>query len=168
MSGSGSGSGSNRGSGSGSASGSGSSADFIAKITSTQAVLQSVNDLFTNKYMTQLSNGESLSTQSTGLDDEVISLKAKLARVQSISDTYDREYLDRMPDKKRGFFHSLGISTLQDWVLLIFFILYTIISLGLVAIVFMTSRYSVFGAFFVAISAVTVGTLITAMIVRFA
>jgi len=118
--------------------------------------------------MTQVSNWGSLSTQSTGLDDQVITLKAKLAKVKSISDTYDREYLDRMSDKKSSFLHSWGISTLQDWVLLIFFILYTIISLGLVAIVYMTSRYSVFGAFFVAISAVTVGTLIVATIVRFA
>jgi len=124
--------------------------------------------MFTNTYMTQVSNWGSLSTQSTGLDDQVITLKAKLAKVKSISDTYDREYLDRMSDKKSSFLHSWGISTLQDWVLLIFFILYTIISLGLVAIVYMTSRYSVFGAFFVAISAVTVGTLIVATIVRFA
>jgi hypothetical protein len=157
-----SGSGSNRGSGSGS------SADFIARITSTQATLESVKDTFTNTYMTQVSNGGSLSSQSTGLDDQVITLKAKLAKVKSISDTYDREYLDRMSDKKSSFLRSRGISTLQDWVLLIFFILYTIISLGLVAIVYMTSRYSVFGAFFVAISAVTVGTLIVATIVRFA
>jgi hypothetical protein len=153
-------------------SGTGSNTDFIGKITSTLATLQAVNDMFINEYMTQVSNGGSLSNQSNGLDDQVLTLKAKLAKVKSISDTYDREYLDRMSEKKSGrqttFWGSWGVSTLQDWVLLIFFVLYTIISLGLIAIVFMTSRYSVFGAFFVAVSMVTIGTLIVATIVRFA
>lgn len=77
-----------------------------------------------------------------------------------------------MSEKKSGrqttFWGSWGVSTLQDWVLLMFFVLYTIISLGLVAIVYMTSKYSIFGAFFVAVSMVTIGTLIVAAIVRFA
>lgn len=143
-------------------------AEFVTQITSTQSMLQTVDDLFNNKYSTQVSNGGSLKSQSTDLDDTVIALKAKLAKVKSISDTYDREYLDRMTTKKVSFWQSRGISTLQDWILLIFFVLYTIISISLIGMVFMLNKYSVFSILLMVGALGMLGTLFVGVIVRFA
>jgi len=169
---SGSGSGSDIGSGIGSGLGSGTGTDggsaFTAQIVAAQRLLQSVQSSFNNEYSTQISNTGSLSTQSSDLDDQVLTLKAKLAKAKKISDTYDREYLDRMAFSSSSFLRSRGISTLQDWVLLIFFSLYTIIAIGLTVIVFMTSKSPLFGTIIMASMGLAVGTMIVALIVRFA
>ncbi len=141
---------------------------FTAEVIDAQNLLTSVKGTFDNKYSTQVSNGGSLTTQSSNLDNHVLTLKAKLAKAKKISDTYDREYLDRMATSSSSFWRSRGVSTLQDWVLLIFFTLYTIITISLVIIVFMMSRSPLFGTLITAGMGLAVGTMIVALIVRFA
>jgi hypothetical protein len=138
-----------------------------AQITAAQNLLQNIQNTFNNQYSTQVSNGGALSSQSSELDNEVLRLKGKLAKLKRVSDTYDREYLDRM-ENKGGFWRRRGISTLQDWVLLFFFSLYAIIVLGLIAMVIMSSRSPVFGVLIVAGMGLVIGTMIVALIVRFA
>ena len=141
---------------------------FTAQLVAAQNLLTSVKSSFDNKYSTQVSNSGSLTSQSSDLDNQVLTLKAKLAKAKKISDTYDREYLDRMVSSSSSFWRYRGVSTLQDWVLLIFFSLYTIIAIGLVIIVFMMSRSPLFGTLITAGMGLAVGTMIVALIVRFA
>jgi hypothetical protein len=142
---------------------------FIAQVIAGQNLLSSVKSTFDNKYSTQVSNGGSLTIQSSNLDNQVLTLKAKLAKAKKISDTYDREYLDRMASSpSSSFWRSRGVSTLQDWVLLIFFSLYSFIAIGLVFIVFMMSDSPIFGTLITAGMGLAIGTMIVALIVRFA
>lgn len=142
---------------------------FIAQVIAGQNLLSSVKSTFDNKYSTQVSNGGSLTIQSSNLDNQVLTLKAKLAKAKKISDTYDREYLDRMASSSSSnFWRSRGVSTLQDWVLLIFFSLYSFIVIGLVFIVFMMSDSPIFGTLITAGMGLAIGTMIVALIVRFA
>ena len=128
---------------------------------------------------------ESDSTIQQGdLNTKLVTLKAKLASVQRVSDTYDREYLDRMADRKISFWQLRGITTLQDWILFFFFLLYAIVSVGIAAMVYMNSRTfnsstgsnsgflrpmaPIFNVLMVLGAAFVIGIMITATIVRFA
>jgi len=107
--------------------------------------------------------------QLSGLQENLVQLRAKLASVRKISDTYDREYLDRMADKPLNSFWRLrGVSTLQDWVLLVFFFIYGIITLTLVVMVVMFSKAPVFNGVMLLGTALALGIMITGVIVRFA
>ena len=108
--------------------------------------------------------------QNEALQNTIINLKSKLANLKTMADTYDREYLDRMADKPlSGFARSRGISTLQDWVLLLFFIMYAIISIGM-ALLVVTSNgpNAMFNGLMIVTFSFSLGVMLTAAIVRFA
>jgi len=88
--------------------------------------------------------------------------------MNTVSDTYDREYLDRVSDKPiTGFWQARGVSTLQDWVLFFFFTIYGIISLGLFFLVISMSDSPVYAGGMIAISSIGIGIMITAVLIRF-
>jgi len=96
-------------------------------------------------------------------------LKARLANVKKISDTYDREYQDRVVDKPlSGFWRSRGVTTLQDWVLFFFFVIYAVLSLFFTGVAFTTSTNPIFNSFMILATSFSLGVMITAVIVRFA
>jgi ribosome-binding ATPase YchF (GTP1/OBG family) len=85
-------------------------------------MLDSVKDRF-SRYDELRQRSATSIDQNDELNNTIVNLKSKLANIKTAADTYDREYLDRMADKPlSGFARSRGISTLQDWVLLLFFI----------------------------------------------
>ena len=144
--------------------------------------LSDVQQLYT-RYSAPNSNAATGATQDRELQTTLVNLKAKLANVKKVSDTYDREYLDRMADRKISFWQLRGITTLQDWVLFFFFLLYTIVSLGLASMIYMnssgftstnsSSRFfrpmsPLFNVVMLLGSAFVIGIMITATIVRFA
>lgn len=138
---------------------------FTSQVTSAQQMLQSTRDLF-DQYSVRSGSRISADSQLTGLQQNIAVLKAKLANVKKVSDTYDREYQDRMADKPlSGFWISHGVSTLQDWILLIFFLLYAIVSLFFVV---MVSTKSLFYGFMVLASSFIFGVMISATLMRFA
>jgi hypothetical protein len=143
--------------------------DFTPQLTSARTMLQNIDDMFRNTYSTQISNNASSVKQLAALQQNVTTLKARLANVKKISDTYDREYQDRMNDKPlSGFWRSRGITTLQDWVLFIFFLIYAILSVSLAVIALTTSTAGGFNAFMILATSFSLGVMITAVIVRFA
>lgn len=144
-------------------------AAFIQQATSIDRLLTEVNDMYTNTYSTQVSGSVANSQVQLGeLDNEVISLKAKLERLKTVSDTYDREYLDRMEEKPLGgFWRSRGVSTLQDWVLLSFFVLYTFITIGLIVLAVMNVTYPLIYVVFISLISFVTGIMIAAVLVRF-
>jgi hypothetical protein len=147
-----------------------SAADFNSQATATLGLLNSTKDIYTNKYLTQNSNSKSSNSQLSSLNQQVKTLKAKLANVKNISDTYDREYQDRLVDKPlSGFWRARGIITLQDWVLFFFFVVYAIIGVGLTAIAAASSATNgFFNGFVVGSVAFCFGVMISATIMRFA
>jgi hypothetical protein len=143
--------------------------NFLSQVLSLQKLLQSTRDTYNNTYVTQLSNSGSSNVQLTGLEQTLVQLRAKLANVRKISDTYDREYLDRLADKPLNSFWRLrGVSTLQDWVLLIFFFIYGIISLSLVVGVVMFSSAPLFNGVMLLGASFSLAIMIVGVIVRFA
>ena len=143
--------------------------NFLSQVLSLQKLLQSTRDSYNNTYMRQISSAGSSNMQLSGLQENLVQLRAKLASVRKISDTYDREYLDRMADKPLNSFWRLrGVSTLQDWVLLVFFFIYGIITLTLVVMVVMFSKAPVFNGVMLLGTALALGIMITGVIVRFA
>ena len=131
--------------------------------------LNSIKDRYDRYNELKQSSGTSIK-QNTGLQDTLTTLKSKLANVKRVADTYDREYLDRVADKPlSGFWQSRGVSTLQDWILLLFFFMYTIISLGLVFLVITAAdRSALFNGFMILSFAFSLGVMLTVVIVRFA
>ena len=138
---------------------------FIEQATSIDRLLTAVDELYTNRYVRGSGNSY---IQLGDLDNEVISLKAKLERLKTVSDTYDREYLDRMEEKPLGgFWRSRGVSTLQDWVLLSFFVLYTFITIGLIVLAVMNVTYPLMYVVFISLISFVMGIMIAAVLVRF-
>ena len=143
-------------------------AAFIQQATTIDRLLTEVNDLYTNTYSRQVSGSGNSHTQLGELDNEVVSLRAKLERLKTVSDTYDREYLDRMEEKPLGgFWRSRGVSTLQDWVLLSFFALYTFITIGLIILAVMNTTYPLTYVVFISLISFVMGIMISAVLVRF-
>ena len=143
-------------------------AAFIQQVTTIDRLLTEVNDMYTNTYSRQVSGSGNSHTQLGELDNEVVSLKAKLERLKTVSDTYDREYLDRMEEKPLGgFWISRGVSTLQDWVLLSFFALYTFITIGLIILAVMNVTYPLMYVVFISLISFVTGIMIAAVLVRF-
>lgn len=143
-------------------------AAFIEQATSIDRLLTEVNDLYTNTYSRQVRGSGNSHTQLGELGNEVVSLKAKLERLKTVSDTYDREYLDRMEEKPLGgFWRSRGVSTLQDWVLLSFFVIYTFITIGLIILAVMNVTYPLMYVVFISLISFVMGIMIAAVLVRF-
>lgn len=143
--------------------------NFITQTTATQRMLESVNDMYTNRYSRLESNSGGANSQMNSLQNNVVALKAKLANLKKVSDTYDREYMDRMMDKPLGgFWRSRGVSTLQDWVLLIFFTLYALISLGLTALTAFNTYNPAVNCLLILLTSFVLGIMIVAVLVRFA
>jgi hypothetical protein len=141
---------------------------FIQEATSMDRLLTEVNDMYTNTYSRQVSGSGNSHTQLGELDNEVVSLRAKLERLKTVSDTYDREYLDRMEEKPLGgFWRSRGVSTLQDWVLLSFFVIYTFITIGLIILAVMNTTYPLTYEVFISLISFVMGIMISAVLVRF-
>ena len=143
-------------------------ASFPARLTTTTNMLNNTLPNLFNQYQTMLRNSASLTTQNNGLQTQVNSLRSKLADIKKISDTYDREFLDRIAGTKRGFFEAFGVSTMQDWLLLIFFGLYGLICLSLLGFVLVKSTQKIQSALAVIVFSVFIGILLTGIIMKFA
>jgi hypothetical protein len=66
-----------------------------------------------------------------------------------------------------GFWRSRGVSTLQDWVLLSFFVIYTFITIGLIILAVMNVTYPLMYVVFISLISFVMGIMIAAVLVRF-
>ena len=142
---------------------------FVADVTSAQRMLEIASDLHRNQYSTLLGNRGGAGAQANTLQNQVIALNAKLENVKTLSDTYDREFLDRTSGKNPiGFWQSRGLSTLQDWVLFFFYLVYGLITLAILLLVMTFSDAALYSGFMVIALSVILGVMMTAVIIRFA
>ena len=141
---------------------------FPARYTTALNMLNTTTTNLYTQYVSAQTTGGNLLKQNTELQTQVTNLNAKLATIKKAGDTYDREFLDRSPtNTKRGFFNRNGISTLQDWLLFMFFVSYAFISLTILIFTVMASRYKLYAGFMVFIVSFIIGVMMSAVIMRF-
>lgn len=141
---------------------------FPARYTTT---LNTLNNTATNlfqQYITVQNSSTSIGNQSRGLTAELIGLKSKLASIQKQGETYDREFLDRSAGKNNNnVFRRNGISTLQDWLLFIFFVAYAIIAVSMIAFVASSAVNKLYVAAMGLAIALIFGVMMSGVITRF-
>ena len=120
------------------------------------------------QYLSLQQSSTSLTSQNSTLAAELTQLKAKLAGIQKQNETYDREFLDRSAGKKNyGMFRRNGITTLQDWILFLFFVGYALICLIVLLYYILNNP---FNSYYV-VMGITVctifGIMMSAVIIRF-
>jgi hypothetical protein len=132
------------------------------------ANLASITSLYNDKYLTLVSAVGRYSEDRAKLQDTIDSLDTKIKLKNITLSTYDREFLDRRASEQPYTFWRLrGVSTLQDWVLFVFFVIYGIIC-ATALLITLISQYPVYNFCLVLLSSVAIGIMITATIVRFA
>jgi hypothetical protein len=132
------------------------------------ATLASITSLYNDKYLTLRSSLGTFSPQRAQLQESIAELDKKIKLKNSTISTYEREFLDRKAlENPFTFWRLRGVSTLQDWVLFIFFAVYGILCITALALTFL-SQYPLYNFLVVLLSSFTIGIMITATIVRFA
>ena len=133
--------------------------------------LNNIGNMYTNTYLS-LKNGSSGSSQNTlqinKLQATLDSIQRKIDSTEDVISTYEREFKDRYElESPFTFWRKRGISTLQDWILFSFFLVYTLVCLCLVGLCFNT-EYMFYNIIIVTLCCFVTGILIAATIVRFA
>jgi len=131
--------------------------------------LTQVTDIYTNRYLTLQSNGNSvIVAQKKKLEETLARMTSQLQEKNHIIETYDREYLDRkIHDTPFTFWRLRGFSTLQDWVLFIFFFIYALICLALLTVTLYTPN-KLYNFVIILITSFSIGVILVGTIVRFA
>jgi regulator of replication initiation timing len=141
---------------------------FPARFTTAKNMLNTTTTDIFQQYIALQQSSSSLTSQNNTLTAELTELKAKLAGIQKQNETYDREFLDRSAGKKNsGVFRRNGITTLQDWILFLFFIGYFLICI--IVLVYYV-RNSPFNGYYLlmGIAICTIfGIMMSAVIIRF-
>jgi len=140
---------------------------FPARLTTTKNLLTNTLPALFNTYQTQITNSESLINQRNSLNAQVKSLESKKKDIEKSSDTYHREFLDRTAGSSRGFFQRCGVSTFQDWLVLLFYLLYCIICISVFVIGVIASTQKILAGVIILIASIFLGLLITGIILRF-
>lgn len=142
---------------------------FPARYTTAVNMLNTTTTNLFQQYVATQAASTSLTSQNSSLQAEVTSLNAKLVNIKKVGDTYEREFLDRSATpEKRGIFNRNGITTLQDWLLFMFFILYGIICLTLIVFTVYVSREKLYAGTMVFTITFVLGIMIAAIVMRFA
>jgi hypothetical protein len=111
----------------------------------------------------------SIQAQNATLQEEVRLLEAKHASLQAAADTYDREFLDRGGKTPPStFWTRRGFQTFHDWLLGALFLIYALVSLGLLSYVLLYSKKKIQGGATVLVTAVILGVIMVGVISRFA
>ena len=133
------------------------------------AKLTEVNDIYTNQYLAMASNGSSaFLAQKRTLEEKLARMAHQVSAKNEIIETYDREYLDRKTHETPfSFWRLRGLSTLQDWVLFIFFFIYALICLALLTVTLYTQNV-VYNFIIMLIVSFSIGVILVGTIVRFA
>ena len=97
-------------------------------------------------------------------------LRNKLARLQDVEATYDRESEDRIARgmHKPGMWNRWGLNTLQDWAMLSFFASYVFLYVVLVLNIITYSNAVLIGVTIATLAFGIFGVMLTALVIRFA
>jgi hypothetical protein len=144
-----------------------SDSSFPARLTTTTSMLNNTLPALYDSYAKQITNSSSLIQQKDSLQSSVKSLQVKKKDIDTSSDTYHREFLDRTTGTTRGFFQRFGISTLQDWLILILYVLYGSICIIVFIIAVVASPQKILAGFAILSTSIFMGIMITGIIIRY-
>ena len=140
---------------------------FPARLTTTTSMLNNTLPGLYSSYEAKIKNSSSLIQQKDSLQSTVKSLEAKKKDIDASSDTYHREFLDRSAGSSWRFFQRFGISTLQDWLVMILYVLYGIICITVFIIAVVASPQKILAGVTILCVSVFFGLMMTGLILRF-
>lgn len=145
-------------------------AEFAAQKTLVTTMLSNSQGQF-DAYQQMKAAQSSSIRQRDELENEKNRLQSELANARKGAEAYDREFLDRtragMDKPSRT--ATYGISTLQDWVLFLFYISYAAATLALAIFIGMRAQSNkIVGVVGVLLGSAFLGILFSLVIVRFA
>jgi hypothetical protein len=145
-------------------------AEFAAQKTLVTTMLSNSQGQFDAYQQMKTAQASSI-RQREELENEKNRLQAELANARKGAEAYDREFLDRtragMDKPSRT--ATYGISTLQDWVLFLFYISYAAATLALAGFIGMRAQSNkIVGVVGVLLGSAFLGILFSMVIVRFA
>lgn len=114
--------------------------------------------------------GAPITSTPAKLEARLNIMRTDRALLAQAAETYDKEFLDRMETGRiggGGFWERHGVSTVQDWILFLFFAVY---AAWLVVLIGYTLRYStkkVFTILFILFFGPVFGIFISSLIMRF-
>lgn len=133
--------------------------------------LNNIGSMYTNTYLSLVkspSGTAESSSQINKLQATIDSIQRKIDSTEDVISTYEREFKDRYElDTPFTFWRKRGVSTLQDWILFSFFLMYGLVCLCFIGLCFNT-EYIYYNIIVVVLCSFVVGILLTAIIVRFA
>jgi hypothetical protein len=130
--------------------------------------LSKVRSLYTDKYLTVGSSQGIYIAQKEKLVSTLSSIQKQINAKNDAVSTYDREFQDRNAlGTPFTFWKIRGVSTLQDWILFSFFVVYGLITLAFI-VVAVGTQYALYNVVIVLLLSVSVAIFIMATIVRFA
>lgn len=145
-----------------------SDSSFPARLATATDMLNNVATNLHQQVSLKMQNSAGLLKQNEDMERQAAQLRGKLASVNMASDTYEREFQDRTATgSTRTFFQRNGINTFQDWLLIMFYVAYAVLSLGfIVAAIIASQQKTLAGISSLGIS-IIVGMLLTGIIMRF-
>ena len=132
--------------------------DAKGTITVLKYSLSNSQDLFTQfqqllgSQSGQINNAQILAAKKVDLQNELTDLIAQV-------DTLNTEYNDRSAVKKPSKAELAGLVSKQDWIFLIFFVSYALLSLVILTYVVIYTEKKIQGAFMVALVSVILGIM---------
>jgi hypothetical protein len=141
---------------------------FPARFTMAKNMLNTTTTDVFQQYIGLQQSSSSLTNQNKKLTAELTELKAKLAGIQKQNETYDREFLDRSAGKNNtGVFRRNGITTLQDWILFLFFVGYALICIIVLVYYVMNAPFNGYYLLMGITICTIFGIMMSAVIIRF-
>jgi hypothetical protein len=109
-------------------------------------------------------------SQISELETKRRSLENKLKSLEDVTNTYDREYLDRLEggESAPSFWRARGLNTTADWALAVLYFAYFFVVVVVFVYVATYSTKKVFGSLMVLVFGFIGTMMITAFLVRFA
>jgi len=130
--------------------------------------LSKVGSMYTNQYLSVSSSQGIYTAQKKKLEATLNSLEKQIDAKNDTIRTYDQELKDRNAvSRPYTFWRLRGLSTLQDWVLFSFFVVYGLVTLFLAGLS-LRSDFPLYSISMVLLSSFSLAVVIMASIVRFA
>lgn len=130
--------------------------------------LSKVGSMYTNQYLSVSSSQGIYTAQKKKLEATLNSLEKQIDAKNDTIRTYDQELKDRNAvSRPYTFWRLRGLSTLQDWVLFSFFVVYGLVTLFLAGLS-LRSEFPLYSISIVLLSSFSLAVVIMASIVRFA
>jgi hypothetical protein len=102
------------------------------------------------------------------MTSKVVDLQNRLTDITGQVDTLNTEFNDRASENEKSTAETLGLVLKQDWIFLIFFVSYALLSLVIMIYVIIYTEQKVVGAFMVFLSSTIIGIMMGGLLKYFA